>query len=76
MAAPAAGVCEEKARLLRENEQAIDQYYQAALRELERHRATSTTPDYQQLAKAVYDARVFAERARRALQRHIAEHGC
>ena len=76
MAAPAAGVCEEKARLLRENDQAINRYHQTALRELERQRATSSTPDYEQLAKALYDARVFAERARRALQRHIADHGC
>ena len=74
--ASVAGVCEEKARLLRGNDQAIDQYYQTALRELERQRATSSTPDYEQLAKAVYDARMFAERARGVLQRHIADHGC
>ena len=57
--ASAAVVCEEKARLLRENDQAINRYHQTALRELERQRATSSTPDYEQLAKAVYDARVL-----------------
>jgi hypothetical protein len=69
-------VCEDKARLIRENEEAIERYYQTTMRELERHRATSPTPGYLQLAKSVYDARRFAERAHHALQRHIAKHGC
>jgi hypothetical protein len=77
MATPSkAAICEEKTRLIRANEEAIERYYQTTMRELERHRATSLTPDYVQLAKAVYDARRFAERAHRALQRHIAKHGC
>lgn len=75
-AAPRAVACEEKARLIRENEVAIDDYFQATMRELDRKRATSQKTDYVQLAEAVFNAKRFAERAHLRLQRHIAEHGC
>jgi hypothetical protein len=77
MAGPSpAKLCEEKARLLRENAKAMDDYFQATIRELERRRATYPTMDYEQLAEAVSCAKQFAEQARRALQRHVVSHGC
>jgi len=71
-----AAVCEEKARLIRESQEAIEHYYRMTRHELEVHRATSPTPDYLELAKAVGEARRFAEQAHHTLQQHITRHGC
>jgi hypothetical protein len=71
-----AAVCDEKARLIRENDKAVDEYVPATLRQLERERATTSTLDYEKLAQAVEEARRFAARARRTLEHHISDHGC
>ncbi len=76
MAATAGIMCEDRARLIQEYKKATGDYLQATRRELERHRATSPTLDYEKLAQAVEEARWFAELAHRALQRHVADHGC
>jgi hypothetical protein len=69
-------VCQEKARLFREYEQAREKYYEAATQELEGKRSTSQTPDYERLVEGVEAARRFMGFCRRALLRHIAQHGC
>ena len=69
-------VCQEKGRLFREYEQAREEYYEAAKQELEVKRSTAQTPDYERLVEAVVEARRFMGLCRRALLRHVAQHGC
>ena len=61
---------------MNEYEKAAGEYFAAAARELEDRRGIAATYDYEELLRAVEQARRFSEQAHRALQRHIAEHGC
>jgi hypothetical protein len=67
--------CEEKSRLVAEYETATKRF-SAAVTELQRKMGTSPKAEYQQLTRDSDDARVKSERARLALEQHIATHRC
>jgi hypothetical protein len=74
-------VCEEKARLIRQHLQAIDKYFEASRRELQRKRPAAGTRDNPylgeaHLGEALVEAGRFVNQCRDALLRHIAQHGC
>ncbi len=69
-------VCKERIHLLEEYRKAAEEYFAAAMRELEHYRGVLSTADYEQLRKGVDQAKHFADRARRILLHHIAEHRC
>ena len=69
-------VCKERLHLSEEYRKAAEEYFAAAMRELEHYRGVLSTADYEQLRKGVDQAKHFADRARRVLLRHIAEHCC
>jgi phage shock protein A len=68
-------LCSTKERLLAEYDRATEKYLDA-LHELRANMATSPKPLYDRLLQASEDARSVSERARIALERHVAEHGC
>jgi hypothetical protein len=68
--------CDERTLLANQYEKASRKYFAAAARELEHRRSLASTHDYEELLRAVEQAKSFTDQAHRALQRHIAEHGC
>jgi hypothetical protein len=68
--------CDERTRLAKQYERALGECFAAAARELEHRRSLASTHDYEELLRAVEQAKSFTDQAHRALQRHIAEHGC
>lgn len=67
--------CEVKIRLTSQYEEATT-LFSEAVTELRRKIGISTREDYEQLGRRANDARVKSERARLALEQHIAEHRC
>jgi len=67
--------CDEKARLVEEHHRAAIAYSQA-LRALNQQKKILSAPEYQRLRKTVDEKAAESEKARLALQRHQAEHGC
>jgi hypothetical protein len=68
-------VCPERARLVEEYDHATQNYLES-LDELKWRTPTADRLDYERMRKAAEDARLAAETARAALERHVAEHGC
>src|SRR5215467_7676030 len=71
----AAPACEEKARLLRLYAVA-ESHHQRAIQHLTWMLGVIKKPNYEDLHEFVETARDIAEDARKALDRHAAEHGC
>jgi hypothetical protein len=67
--------CEEKARLVEAHHLKALSYARAS-RVLNRKRGTVPAPEYAQLQDAAERARIQSEEAHRAIQQHIADHGC
>jgi hypothetical protein len=67
--------CERKIKLTN-NYQTATSLFSEAVVELRRKIGTSTKEDYDRLSRAANDARAKSERARLALEQHIAEHRC
>jgi hypothetical protein len=67
--------CEEKVRLAAEYESATTEFSEA-VRELRRKIGTSPREDYDRLERISNEARVKSERARLALEQHVAAHLC
>jgi hypothetical protein len=67
--------CDMKARLTIEYE-ATTTVFSEAVTELKRNIGISTKEEYDRLSRIANDARVKSERARLALEQHIAEHRC
>lgn len=68
-------LCEEKSRLSMEYDAATSKFSEA-VRELHRKIGTSPKEEYDRLERACNGARVNSERARLALERHVASHRC
>ena len=71
----AAPACEEKARLLRICAEA-ESSHQRAIQQLTWIRDTLMKHNYEDLQEFAETARDIVKDARRALERHTAEHGC
>ena len=67
--------CEEKTRLALEYKAATDAFSDA-VKELHRKIGTSPKAEYERLERLSSEARVKSERARLALEQHIADHRC
>jgi hypothetical protein len=67
--------CEEKIKLTN-NYQTATSLFSEAVVELRRKTGTSTKEEYDRLSRAANDARAKSERARLALEQHIAGHRC
>jgi hypothetical protein len=67
--------CEEKARLLREYDNAT-LAFSNAVQELRHKMGTSPRDEYHRLERISGKARVKSEQTRLALEQHIAGHGC
>jgi hypothetical protein len=67
--------CGEKARLAGEYDSATTEFSEA-VRELRRKIGTSPKEEYDRLERISNDARVKSERARLALEQHVAAHLC
>jgi hypothetical protein len=67
--------CEEKARLVKEYDDAT-LAFSDAVQELRRKMGTSPKTEYERLERISSQARVKSEQARLALEKHIAAHGC
>jgi hypothetical protein len=79
MSAPGPAIkvdCEKRTELFRVYAKAIEEYFAAAMRELDLYRGVVPRHDYEQFRKAAEQARNFADQAKRALQRHLVEHQC
>ena len=72
---PPAQPCEEMIRLVEEHHRAALAYARA-LRSLNQKRKVSSSLEYQQLRETADDEARNSEKARLALKRHQAEHGC
>jgi hypothetical protein len=68
-------ICEEKARLVDEYS-ATTSAFSNAVQEMHRKIGTSPKEEYKRLEQDSSEARVKAERARLALEQHIAAHRC
>jgi hypothetical protein len=68
-------MCEEHRDLLKAYREAVATF-SGALEALETARATASRAKYQQMAQHVEEARLVSEKARIALAKHTAEHGC
>ena len=69
------GPCGEKVLLMSDYETATAKF-SAAVGELRRKMGSVPTAEYERLDRAANEARVQSERARIAVERHIAAHGC
>jgi hypothetical protein len=67
--------CEMKIKLTNNYETATSLFSEAVL-ELRRKIGTSSKEEYDRISRLANDARVKSERARLALEEHIAEHRC
>jgi len=67
--------CDEKERLANEYEATTAKFLEA-VRQLQRDMGTSTKAEYERLRLASDEARVGSERARLALEQHVAAHQC
>jgi hypothetical protein len=67
--------CEEKARLVRDYDNAT-LAFSNAVQELHRKIGTSPKDEYQRLERISSEARVKSEQTRLALEQHIAAHRC
>jgi hypothetical protein len=67
--------CEEKTRLALEYKAATDAFSDA-VKELQRKIGTSPKAEYERLERISSEARVKSERARLAIEQHIADHRC
>jgi hypothetical protein len=72
---PTAMSCEEKARLLRQYDNAT-LAFSNAVQELRRNNGTSPKEEYERLERISSEARVKSEQTRLALEQHIAGHSC
>lgn len=69
------GVCAEKDRLLEQYQDATTKFADA-VRELQKNIGTSSRAEYDRLQRASDEMRVGSERARLALEQHVAVHRC
>lgn len=69
------GVCAEKDRLLEQYEETTTKFA-GAVRQLQKQIGTSSKAEYDRLQRASDEMRVSSERARLALEQHIALHRC
>jgi hypothetical protein len=67
--------CEEKARLVKEYDDAT-LAFSDAVQELRRKIGTSPKAEYERIERISSKARVKSEQTRLALEQHIAAHGC
>lgn len=67
--------CQEKETLGREYEVATAEFANA-VSELQRCIGTSSSREYERMQRVSTEARVKSERARLALEQHVAAHGC
>jgi hypothetical protein len=68
-------VCAEKSRLLEQYQEATAKF-SAAVRQLQKKIGTSSKDEYDRLQRASDEMRVASERARLALEQHVALHRC
>ena len=68
-------VCVEKQRLAMEYDSETTKFA-AAVSDLQQKMGTSPKSAYERLSRAADEARVKSERARLALEQHVAAHGC
>jgi hypothetical protein len=68
-------MCEEHRDLLKAYREAVATFSRT-LEALETARATAARAEYQRMARRVEEARLDSEKARIALEKHTAEHGC
>jgi hypothetical protein len=67
--------CSEKIRLVADYGAAVAAHY-AAVGKLEQGMITGSAEIYQERRRASEDVRVICDAARKALDEHVAEHGC
>lgn len=67
--------CEERARLVQNYEAATGKFAEA-VRQLQQNIGTSSRAQYERLQRISDEARLKSERARLALEQHMAEHSC